>query len=150
MKIIPAAVFDRIEYSFGLLKNNFTQIFLPLFLFYLVAKLGAGTLLTFIALQYIDIVALVDAPGDMFLNLWTDPSVIIMIVISIALFLGYVLLIIPFIIATIQAIKNAYHGVNGSLGNNLSYGFKTFFSILGVYWHIFAYVALIPALLFIV
>lgn len=150
MKTIPAAIFDRIEYSFGVLKNNFKQIFLPLFLFHLVAKLGLGSVVMVLALQYIDVLALIDAPTDVFLNLWTDPKFIIIIVISMVLFLGYVLLIIPFVIATIQAIKNAYHGVNASLKDNIVYGFKTFVPILGVYWHIFAYVALIPALLFIV
>ncbi|MDQ7009192.1 MAG: hypothetical protein Q9M94_02780 [Candidatus Gracilibacteria bacterium] len=146
-------VLDRIEQSFELFKNNFLELFLPIFLYTL------GTITIFMNISnYFGVKYLNNIFGDMDKNNisenmnWLSYSneMIIGIYIFVILIVLYLTLYIPFLLATIKGIKQGYNGEKVTAKENVIYGFKNLLNSFRTYWFIFAYVALIPALIGIV
>lgn len=144
------SVLERIEQSFILFKNNFKQIFLPLFIYKILTSGFIFSLIFYFTLQTIDL--------STFSNIWTFSWItsiftnkyFYLFIVFIFFSIAYLLLIIPFFIATIKAIKNSYFEVENNFKDNINYWFSRIFQIFKTYWYIFAYVFLIPALAFII
>jgi hypothetical protein len=66
------------------------------------------------------------------------------------LFLVYLLLYIPVFLGLIKTIQQVYNNEAVKIQKNIYYGFSRLWLSMKTYWYIFAYVALIPALIFIV
>lgn len=56
---------------------------------------------------------------------------------------------IPVLVATIKSIRDTIHEKQVDVMVNLKYGFLQFWNVLKVYWYIFQYVFLTPALILI-
>lgn len=142
-------IFDRIEQSFELFKGNFIKLFLPLFLY---------TFFTAIVFVSVWTSFLVSFWEDFFNNIINNnwyffnkiPEILIMIFVASILLILYVILYIPFLLATIKGIKQAYNGEKIKNKENIEYWIKNTFNSFRTYWYIFAYVMLIPALILIV
>jgi hypothetical protein len=77
-------------------------------------------------------------------------NAVLYIVIGIFFVIMYYILIISFQLATIKSVKDSYDGQKINIAENVIYWFKNLFNSFKTYWYIFAYVALIPAILFII
>ncbi|QFR39297.1 hypothetical protein A9Q91_03610 [Candidatus Gracilibacteria bacterium 28_42_T64] len=141
-------VLDRIEQSFVLFKNNFLELFLPIFLYNLFSVLVFGTLGLFYVLNKLSNIS-TDVSPDFFTVL-NNPIVVIMITFGMIIFIAYLLINITFILGLIKSIQQASKSEQVTPKENILYGFKNLFNSFKTYWYIFAYVALIPALIFIV
>ncbi len=145
------SVFERIEQSFVLFKNNFWQIFLPLFIYKILTTWFIFSWISFFTLKTVDLSALnlndvkITGVSSIFMN-----NYFYLFLAFCLLVLAYLLLVIPFFIATIKAVKNSYFEVENNMKDNINYWFSRFFSIFKTYWYIFAYVFLVPALAFII
>ncbi len=141
-------VLDRIEQSFVLFKNNFLELFLPIFLYNLFSVLVFWTLGLFYVLNKLSNIS-TDVSPDFFTVL-NNPIVVIMITFGMIIFIAYLLINITFILGLIKSIQQASKSEQVTPKENILYGFKNLFNSFKTYWYIFAYVALIPALIFIV
>ncbi|MCD5380631.1 glycerophosphoryl diester phosphodiesterase membrane domain-containing protein, partial [Candidatus Gracilibacteria bacterium] len=83
-------------------------------------------------------------------NILYNPTAQIIFLTVILLFLAYLILYIPFLLGLLKSISQAYNGEKPDYKSNLKYGFSNLGNSFKTYWYIFAYVALIPALLFII
>ena len=145
--IAKAEIFDRIEQSFELFKNNFLWLFLPIFLYTFFTVTLFMNIVNYFLINF----------WEKFWTNWTDilsifenSYTIIAIVIFIHLAILYVTLYIIFILATIKWVKQAYNWEIVNYKENIKYWFKNLFESFKTYWYIFAYVALIPAMVWII
>lgn len=144
--IANESLFSRIEQSFTLFISNFIGIFLPLFLYNFIT-----TVVLYKSFQYVFF------SWDYIWNnsqIWIIPNITtnteIFIVLSIFLVIMYYIILIPFWIATIKSIKDWFNWEKININENIIYWFKNIFNSFKTYWYIFAYVALIPSVIFIV
>ena len=143
-------VLDRIEQSFGLFKDNFIAFFVPMFLYSFIATIFT-VIGTYVAMStFQDILQSESLSGLEFYDILYNPQSMIIIAISMALILTYLILYIPFLLGLIKSISQSYHWEAPDYKKNLKYWFSNLWNSFKTYWYIFAYVALIPALLFIV
>ncbi len=146
------AVLDRFEQSFEILKNHFLKLILPAFLFYVWCFAILWALYNYFSVSLV-------APSLDSIDMWSvtalwevysSPYVMMFIVIMIAFTLFNLLLIIPITLGTFRTIKQIIKEEKIRAWKNIMYGFENIFESFKTYWYIFAYVALIPAVLFIV
>lgn len=145
--IIKAWVFDRIEQTFFLFKDNFVWLFLPIFLYNFISVVVFWTItkyyiITNIAsienIEWLDLFA--------FLN---NPKVALIIITTVFLFIVYLLLYIVILLWFIKSVKQVAYGEKINILENIKYWITRFFSSMKTYWYIFSYVALFPAIIFI-
>jgi hypothetical protein len=141
------SVLDRIEQSFEIFRKNFIKLFLPIFLY----KLLSVVLFWWIATYYFisNIWKLSDNTLDFF-TILNDPYIITSIVIWVFLFIVYLLLYIPVLLSIIKSTKQSYNWEKINIQENLLYWFSRFSKSMKTYWYIFVYVALLPAIIFII
>ena len=92
------------------------------------------------------------------INMWAENildelynvQTLIMIIVWIIIFLVYLIALIPVNIGTIRWVKQAYSWKEVTVKENFMYAINNFFGIFKTYWFIFAYVALVPAVVLIV
>lgn len=140
-------VLDRFVQTIEIFKKGFFYITLPFFLYSFVSFIFFGIVIFLILstwyfsnfnLGFID-----------YLNFITPWNIIIWIILLL-IFLAYIILYIPFFIFTVKSINDLYNWKDiVDIKFNISFSISRFFSIIKTYWYIFAYVALIPALIFI-
>jgi hypothetical protein len=82
-----------------------------------------------------------------FLN---EPFVVMIIIITSILFILYLLLYIPVFIWLIKSINQSVINEKINMFENIKFWFSKLLSSFKTYWYIFAYVALIPAIIFII
>lgn len=146
-------VFDRIKQSFELFKNNFVKLILPLFVYSFATITIFMSIVSYFWMKYIQEFSKNFDESKMSENLdWLNYSSEIMIWVSvfIILIILYLILFIPFWLATIKGIKQAYNWEEIITKENVIYWFKNIFNSFKTYWYAFAYVALIPALIWII
>ena len=141
------SVLDRIEQSFILLKQNFIELFLPIFLYKLVSIVLFGGVATYYF--FWNLWKISDNSLYFFSSL-NDPFIVLSVAIGIFLFLLYLLLYIPILLGLIQSIKQAYNWEKITWKQNVFYWFSRFSNSMKTYWYIFSYVALLPSIIFII
>ena len=143
MTSIKRTILDRISNSFLLLRKNFLNIVLPLFIYQLLSFIIIFKVFFLIFYNYINSSY---APKDSFFN---DPIFITIIIISILIFILHLIISTLIWISVIRSIKQAFDWEKPNPIENIIYSFKNILNIIKIYWHIFAYVFLIPACVFI-
>ncbi len=146
-------VFDRIEQTFVLFKNNFNGILLPILLYRLVA---VCLLLPIVSFFYFSINP-INFPSmegvewaDVFSSLsWVAPFYgYYAVYMTLGMF--YFIIYIGFFLWLVKSIKQAFDWDKITSKDNVLYGFNNILNSFKTYWYLFAYVYLIPALIFIV
>jgi len=146
------AVFDRIEDSFDLLKNNIKELFLPFFAFQFITMVVLYNIISSIFFSMFNFSEDMNASGalDSFWNLYTDPQFILFITVVIFIVLAYLTIFVPFLVSVIRWISIAYKWEKLDMIENIKYWFINFSNSFKTYWYIFAYIALIPSLIIII
>lgn len=144
---IKAWVFDRIKLSFSIFFSNFINLFLPLFLYkFLFIVLIWTFFLSIFFSQFL-------ASGINWLDFFSflnSSFIVFSILFLMIFFIVYLTLYIWIFIWIIRTAKQIVEEREVNVIENLKYWFSKIFSAFKTYWFIFAYVALIPALIFIV
>ncbi len=135
-------VLDRIGQSYSLFRKNFYWIFMPIFIYNIIFVV---LIFTFIMHLIFSSILAWDS-----LSLLSSANFIISIAVWIIIFIVYLILYIWVFLWTIKWIKQATQEEKINIKENIFYGFSKIFSSFKIYWYIFVYVAMIPALLFIV
>ncbi len=147
--IAEERVIPRLKQAFILYKNNFVGLTLLIFFYNIIAFVVSIGLwnkvlknLTFAFGEDIelDIVSL-------FLQDTLNIGIIFVIVVI--GFLSYIIFFIPIFVGTLKSIGEALQGEEIQVQDNLRYGITRFFDVMKVYWYIFQYVFLTPALILI-
>ena len=139
-------ILDRIEQSFYILRNNFVELFLPIFVYNFISIVLVWTILMYFIFS--NIWNLINWDIDI-LSLYSNPNIILLLLIWFIVFIWYLILYIPILLWTIKSISQAYSEEDINLRENILYWFQNIFNSFRTYWYIFAYVALIPSLFFI-
>ncbi len=143
-------VLDRVEQSFEIYKNNFKVLFIPMFLYSFVSTV-LTVITTYIFIKYVQgFLENEELSGMKIYELLYSPQSITIIIGWIILLIIYITLYIPFVIWLIKTVSQTYKWEKPNWKTNLNYWFKNLLNAFKTYWYIFAYVALIPALLFII
>jgi len=144
-------VFDRIEQSFDLFKNNFKNIFLSYFLYKLFVFIF-WVIIYYWIFNFINFDNFwINNSLNFFSEIFSNTYFLIWVNIFIILVLLNLILIIPFILATIKTIKDSFlEKENIDFVENIKYWFKNLYNSFKTYWYIFAYIALIPAFFIII
>lgn len=150
MQIPKQGVFDRMGQTFDLFIKNWKIMILPLLGFKIFSYLIFSVILWFVLSHSIDIDQIMANPQQALGSLYTNTGIMVTFLIYLTLGLAFALLIVPFSVATWKIVSQYYDGKTMSAKDAIIYGFQNFFNILKVYWQLFVYVALIPALIFIV
>jgi len=140
-------VIDRIGQSFVILKDNFLNLFFPLFLYNFISVVVVWTIL--MTIFFWGLWWVVSWSLDFF-TILNSPFVLMSITIWTILFISYLLLYIPIFLGLIKSIKQAYEWDNITVYDNIIYWFSRIIKSFNTYWYMFVYVALIPALIFII
>ncbi len=138
-------VLDRIEQTFILFKNNFKDLFLPIFIYnflfiILIFNIFSFTFFYFYPTDYGSFNS-----GSIF---WI--STIIYTTLLISGFLLYLIFYIWIYLWLIKTIKDLYNSEKINLNQNIKYWFLNILESFKTYWNIFAYVYLIPAIILII
>lgn len=142
--------FDRFGQAFDSLKQNFKQLVLPLFIFKTISFIVFSIILASIFGDLFNLEQIQQDPQQAIKELYTNVDLMIAFVVYLTIGLIFLLAIVPFYIATWKAVVNQFAEKENIFSENIAYGFKNFMNVLKVYWFTFVYVALYPALLFIV
>lgn len=140
-------VFGRVWQSFEILKNNFLSLTLPLFIYNFIALVLVWAI--FFSVLFSNMWNISDSKFDWFILL-DNPIVIINITIWVLLFIAYLILYIPVLLSLLKSVKQAIAWENITIKENLNYWFSRIINSFKTYWYIFSYVALIPAIIFII
>lgn len=140
-------VLDRIEQTFIIFKSNFIPLFLPFFLYKLISVVLFGTVLWWYILHNLSNVSFDSISTFSFLN---NPFIIIIIICVTLFFIFYLLLYIPILISLIKSIKQSTLNQEINMLENLNFWFSRLVKSFNTYWNIFAYIALFPAIIFII
>ncbi len=145
-------VFDRIEQTFILFKNNFKNIFLGYFLYNFMVFIIIWNIIYYWILKFVDLSSFnFDKSENIIADLFSNTYFIIWVNIFLILLLLNLILVIPFILGTIKTIKEAFEGKeNIDFLKNIRYWFKNINNSFRVYWYIFVYVALVPSIFIII
>lgn len=143
-------VFDRIEQSFSIFKDNFLWLFLPLFLYTTFTAVIFQNVSKYYWINFIQKIISNYDKDNLAGLLHYDSQAIIWLYVFVILFVLYLTLYIPFLIATIKWIKQAYNWEKINCKENIVYWFKNLFESFQTYWFSFAYVALIPSIIWII
>ena len=140
--------FERFDQAFTLFKNNFIWLFIPFFIYNFISVVIIGTISKYSmikSLSWIENMEWLD-----FFSFLNNFTVVIMLVLWMIFFILYLLFYIAVFLWIIRSFKQAVNNENIDMLWNLKYGITNLFTAMKTYWYIFAYVALIPSLLFIV
>lgn len=143
-------VLDRIEQSFEIFRKAFIYIVLPFFVYNIISFIFFLLVISYFIFSWI-LSSLVDllSYNNFFLFL-SNPKFIILATLSLFFLLVYLLLFIPFLIYTIKTIWDFYNwAIKIDFKSNFLYATNRFLNIMQTYWYMFAYLALIPSLIFI-
>jgi len=145
---IKAWVLDRVEQSFIIFKNNFINFFTPIFIYNLISFFFFWVIFTYYAFRS---VSNIDTTKniDIFIFLY-DPKIIILIILGLIIFILYLTIYIVVLLGLIKSIKQALEWEKINIKDNLSYWLINLTNSFKTYWYIFSYIALKPAIVFIV
>jgi len=155
MKIIKPEenILDRIGQTFELFKDNFLKLLIPIFLYTFLTINLFISIFTFFLIRYSKNLSetFLDKSNIENLSFLSySPEIMIWILIWVILIILYVTFYIPFLLTTIKWIKQAYNWEEIKIKENIIYWFKNILKSFQTYWYIFAYIALIPAIIWII
>ena len=144
-------VLDRIGQSFMLFFNNFLKLIFSLFIYQILTTIIIFNIISYIFFtSFFNISNLNNYNINNIFDIFMNPNVIMYISFMFLLWSIYLILIIPFLLATIKSIKQAYNWENITSQDNVLYWFKNLWNSFKTYWYIFAYIALIPSIIIII
>lgn len=138
---------DRFSQTFKILKENFTKLFLPFFIYNFISIVILWTISKYYF--YTSFLAIKWENTINYFGLLNNPIIIILIIIWVLLFIWYLILFIPIFLALIKSINQIYNEEEINYNENLKYWFSNILNSFKTYWYIFVYVSLIPAIIFI-
>lgn len=144
--IVKAWVLDRIEQSFVIFKNNFLDFFVVFFIYNFISFLVIWVAIFSFWLWVISGLDTTSTDPFVILN---NPKVVILISVWMITMIVYLLLYIPILLWLTKSIKQAINWEVVTSKDNIIYWFKNLNKSFKTYWYIFAYVALIPSIIFI-
>lgn len=139
-------VWDRLVQTFSVFKDNFFPLLIPLFLYNFIVIVIFGTLFKYFMINKIWNISI---RGTDILSFLSDPFVGMIIIVTSILFILYLILYIPVFIWLIKSINQSVWNEKINMIENFKFWFTRLLGSLKTYWFIFAYVALIPSLIFI-
>jgi len=143
-------VLDRIEQSFEILKKAFVYLVAPFFVYYMFSFVFFALLILYFVFSWFFLSIFNTMDYNNFFLFFSNPKIILLISLGMFFWLIYLLLYIPFFIYAIKTIWDFYKWAEKvDFKENFLYSLNRFLNIMKTYWYIFAYVALIPALIFI-
>ena len=143
-------IFDRIEQSFNVVKNNFKNIFLSYFLYSFFIFL-IWIIFYYSSIYFVNLLNIKETDIQNIWNIFNNTYFLIWINLFIIFIIIKLTLVIPFILATIKTIKDSFlEKENIDFVENIKYWFKNLYNSFKTYWYIFAYIALIPAFFIII
>lgn len=145
--IVKANVLGRIEQSFVLFKLHFLNFFIPIFIYKFISFLVFWVIFLFYGLTTIWNLDMWKFDIFVFLN---NPKVVILITLWMILVIIYLILYIPILLGLLKSIKQALNEEEVTTKNNILYWFLNINNSFKTYWYIFAYVALLPSIIFII
>ena len=146
MLIPKKSVFDRFEQTFDLFKNNFVKLFFPIFLFNFFTVILFWTL---VKIKFFNKISWSISSFDSFFTFLNSSEVVMIIVLFMIWLILYLILYIPFFVWLVKSIGQWFDWEEITPKKNIYFWFKNLGWIFKTYRFIFAYVALIPSLLFI-
>lgn len=147
-------LFDRFEQSFMFFKSSFKELFLPIFIYFLLLSL-LFSVFSFVSIFYlwdqffIDLKSSISGWTDVFNQLLFNPKIILLFSIFSFIQLLFLIVFIPFKLALIKTISQIYQERKTSVDYNLVWGFKKIVESFKTYWYMFEYAYLLPSILFI-
>lgn len=143
-------VLDRIEQSFEIFKKSFIYLVIPFFCYYLFSFIFFGLIVIYLLFSWIFLSIFDTMDYTNFFLFFSNPKVVLLFTLAIFFWIIYLLLFIPFSIYWIKTIGDFFKWADKiDFKENFMYSLNRFIPIMKTYWYIFAYVALIPSLLFI-
>lgn len=149
MKIFEAKqwVLDRMEQSFPYFKKHFFSLVIPYLLFQVAFIVLLGTYFFYFVISWV--VGVFSSDMINVENFYYSPKIIYFIVLSFLFIVTYFLLQIPLILWTIRWVRQALLNQDVTPQENFLWAFERILSSFKTYWYIFAYICLIPAIIFI-
>lgn len=149
--IASEKVLDRMEQSFFIFKTAFVYLVLPLFVYNIVSFIFITSVVYYLIFSWV-LFSLVDLLSyNNFFLFFSSTKFVILSTLSLFFLVLYVLIFIPFLIYTIKTISDFYNWeVKVDFKSNFFYASSRFFDIMKTYRYIFAYLALIPSIIFII
>lgn len=148
-------VFDRIEQCFDIFVKHFPTLFIPMFIYSLIAIIFTS-IATYISLLKLDsFLDNTDTTNANFSNidfyeLFYKPETLMLVITLVILLIIYMTLYIPFLLWAIKSTSQVYKWEAPDWTENIKYWFKNLWNSFKTYWYNFVYVAIIPAILFII
>lgn len=143
-------VLDRIEQSFEIFKKAFVYLVAPFFVYYMFSFVFFGLIVIYLLFSWVLLSIFDTMDYNNFFLFFTNPKVVLLATVGMFFWLIYLLLYIPFFVYSIKTIWDFYNWAEKiNFKENFTYSLNRFIPIMKTYWYIFAYVALIPSLLFI-
>lgn len=149
--IASEKVLDRMEQSFFIFKTAFVYLVLPLFVYNIISFIFFTSVVYYLIFSWV-LFSLVDLLSyNNFFLFFSSTKFVILSTLSLFFLVLYVLIFIPFLIYTIKTISDFYNWeVKVDFKSNFFYASSRFFDIMKTYRYIFAYLALIPSIIFII
>lgn len=136
--LVKEWIFDRIEQSFNLLFSglkNFSYLVFPIYIYKLIFWVIIWNFVSYVLLWNLDLTKT---------DIFSSPYYLIIFFFIIVWFLLYITFSVWFLLATIKTIKDVYKWIEVNIKQNIIYGFNSIIPSFETYWHIFAYIVLIP------
>lgn len=139
MKELKAWVFDRIEETYNLLfsdKKNFLYLVFPIYIYKLFIWIFIWNFVSYVLLWNLNSINNI--------NIFSNPFYLILFFFIIVWFLLYITFFVWFLLATIKTTKDIFEDKVIDIKENIKYWFNSIIPSFDTYWHIFAYIVLIP------
>jgi len=134
-----------------LYKENFLWLSIILFIYNLLVLIVFDLILVSFLISKIESIGSLENLKNF--NIWlflSDPTVILIISVWLFIFILYSLFYIVIFLWILNSIKQSLSSEKVNIIKNYKYWFSSFFRSMKTYWYIFAYVYLIPTLIFII
>ena len=148
MIVVKEKFFDRFDQAFKLFKNNFIWLFFPFFIYNFISVVIVWTLTKYYLMVNIKWINNLDWLD--FFSFLNNSTVVMWIIIGTILYIIYLLLYIVVFLWLIKSFRQIFNWEKITMTQNIKYGLSSFISSMKTYWFIFAYIALIPAIIFII
>ncbi len=140
-------VFDRIEQTVPIFLKNIFKLVLPYILYQVLFVTIVWSVFMFYV--WVWILWILKSNGWNFWDILYNPMIIYFMFFGFILFLFFALGNIPIVLATLKSIKQCLNKQEITPLENIKWWIKNIFQSFKTYWYIFAYIYLIPALIFI-